>query len=81
VAVIREQVHQLDAIGAVFLAPWLALAVIAALLVLVYATVFLRSSARAAESSFQKQALSRSRSEGDPALVIAEAVLARGQAH
>jgi hypothetical protein len=38
--VIREQVHQLDAIGAAFLAPWLVLAVIAALVVLVYATVF-----------------------------------------
>jgi hypothetical protein len=38
--VIREEVHQLDAIGAVFLAPWLVLAVIAALVVLFYVTVF-----------------------------------------
>jgi hypothetical protein len=38
--VIREEVHQLDAVGAVFLALWPVLAVIAALVVLVYVTVF-----------------------------------------
>ena len=38
--VIREEVHQLDAIGAVFLALWLVVAVIAALVVLLYVTVF-----------------------------------------
>ena len=38
--VIREHVHQLDAIGAVFLAPWLVLAVIAVLVILVDVTVF-----------------------------------------
>jgi hypothetical protein len=38
--VIREEVRQLDAVGAVFLAVWLILAVIAALLVLFYVIVF-----------------------------------------
>jgi hypothetical protein len=38
--VIREEVHQLDAVGGVFLAVWLVLAVIAALVVLVYVAVF-----------------------------------------
>jgi hypothetical protein len=38
--VIREEVHQLDAVGAAFLALWLVIALIAALLVSFYVIVF-----------------------------------------
>jgi hypothetical protein len=38
--VIREEIHQLDAVGGVFLVVWLVLAAIAALVVLFYVAVF-----------------------------------------
>jgi hypothetical protein len=38
--VIREEVHQLDAVGGVFLVVWLVLAAIATLVVLFYVAVF-----------------------------------------
>jgi hypothetical protein len=38
--VIREEVHQLDAVGGVFLVVWLVLAAIAALVLLFYLAVF-----------------------------------------